>query len=54
MIGVCEKTIITWLKTFMYKGIAWLTGLHYQGRGCKDKLTQGQKQEFYQVDKSGA
>ena len=24
LIGVCEKTIITWLKTFMYKGIAWL------------------------------
>ena len=22
LIGVCEKTIMTWLKTFMYKGIA--------------------------------
>jgi hypothetical protein len=25
----------------MYKGIAWLTGQHYQGRGRKDKLTKG-------------
>ena len=53
LIGVCEKTIITWLKTFMYKGIAWLTGLHYQGRGRKDKLTKEQKQELIKLIKLG-
>jgi transposase len=46
LIGVCEKTIITWLKTFMCKGIAWLTGIPYQGSGRKDKLTKEQKQEL--------
>jgi transposase len=53
LIGVCEKTIITWLKTFMYKGIAWLTGLHYQGRGRKDKRTQEQRQELIKLIKVG-
>ena len=53
LIGVCEKTIITWLKTFMCKGIAWLTGLHYQGRGRKDKLTKEQKQELIKLIKAG-
>jgi hypothetical protein len=36
--GVDEKTIINWIKTFMYRGIDWLTGQHYLGRGRKDKL----------------
>jgi transposase len=53
LIGVCTKTIITWLKTFMYKGIAWLTGQHYQGRGRKDKLTKEQKQELIKLIKDG-
>jgi transposase len=53
LIGVCGKTIITWLKTFMYKGIAWLSGLHYQGRGRKDKLTQEQRQELIKLIKAG-
>ena len=53
LIGVCAKTIITWLKTFMHKGIAWLTGLHYQGRGRKDKLTKEQKQELTKLIKDG-
>ena len=53
LIGVCEKTIITWLKTFMCKGIAWLTGLHYQGRGRKDKLTKEQKDELIKLIKAG-
>ncbi len=28
--GVTTKTIINWIKTFMHKGIGWLTGQHYQ------------------------
>lgn len=51
--GVCVKTIVTWVQTFMYKGIAWLTGLHYQGRGRKDKLTCGQKQELTKLITAG-
>ncbi len=51
--AVCEKTIITWLKTFMFKGMAWLTGLHYQGRGRKDKLTKDQKQTLIKSIKAG-
>jgi len=30
--GVDPRTIINWVKTFIYKGIAWLTSQHYQGR----------------------
>jgi transposase len=51
--GVCVKTIVSWIKTFMYKGIAWLTGLHYQGRGRKDKLTNEQKQELTKLITAG-
>jgi transposase len=36
--GVDIKTIINWLKTFIHKGMAWLTGQHYQGHGRKEKL----------------
>jgi len=51
--GVDEKTIINWIKTFMYKGIAWLTGQHYLGRGRKDKLTHEQKQTLTRLIKDG-
>ena len=37
----------------MCKGIAWLTGLHYQGRGRKDKLTKEQKEELIKLIKAG-
>jgi transposase len=37
----------------MYKGIAWLTGMHYQGRGRKDKLTNEQKQELTRLITAG-
>lgn len=40
------KTIVAWIKTFMYKGLSWLTGKHYQGRGRKDKLTKEQRQQL--------
>ena len=53
LINVTTKTIITWLKTFMYKGMAWLRGLHYQGRGRKAKLTKSQKKELVCLIKKG-
>ncbi|WP_221896024.1 helix-turn-helix domain-containing protein [Bathymodiolus japonicus methanotrophic gill symbiont] len=46
LMGVCEKTIINWLKTFMHKGVGWLIGQHYQGRGRKSKLTKDQKNKL--------
>lgn len=51
--GVDEKTIINWIKTFMYRGIDWLTGQHYLGRGRKDKLTHEQKQTLTKLIKDG-
>jgi len=51
--NVTTKTIITWLKTFMHKGVAWLTGLHYQGRGRKAKLTKDQQKELMHLIKKG-
>lgn len=53
LMNVNTKTIITWMKTFMYKGIAWLTGLHYQGRGRKAKLTKHQQKELVGLIKNG-
>ena len=51
--GVGIKTIINWLTTFMYKGMKWLTGLHYQGRGRKEKLTKAQQAQLVKLIKDG-
>jgi transposase len=59
--GVHIKTIINWLKTFvstllntsMYKGMKWLTGQHYQGRGRKEKLTKAQQKQLAELIKDG-
>lgn len=53
LMGVDVKTIVTWIKTFMYKGISWLTGQHYQGRGRKNKLTKVQRQQLSELIKAG-
>jgi transposase len=47
------KTIVNWLKTFMHKGMAWLTGQHYQGRGRKEKLTKAQQKQLVALIKAG-
>ena len=52
-IGVGIKTIIKWLKTFMHKGMAWLTGQHYKGRGRKEKLTKAQQKKLVELIKDG-
>jgi transposase len=51
LMGVDIKTIINWLKTFMHKGIAWLTGQHYQGRGRKEKLTKALQKQLLELIK---
>jgi transposase len=51
--GVHIKTIINWLTTFMYKGMKWLTGLHFQGRGRKEKLTKAQQTQLVKLIKAG-
>lgn len=51
--GVTTKTIINWIKTFMYKGIGWLTGQHYQGRGRKEKLTKVQQKQLVEFITAG-
>ena len=52
-LGVTVKTILNWLKAFMHKGMAWLSGLHYNGRGCKPKLTKTQKKSLYDMVVAG-
>ena len=51
--GVHIKTIINWLTTFMHKGMKWLTGQHYQGRGRKEKLTKAQQKQLVELIKDG-
>ena len=53
LMGVCQKTIVNWLKTFMHKGIGWLIGQHYQGRGRKSKLTKEQQKKLTELIKKG-
>jgi transposase len=48
-IGVTVKTVFNWLKTFMYKGMGWVKGNHYKGRGAKSKLSKKQKKELYDM-----
>ncbi len=48
-IGVTVKTVFNWLKNFMYKGMAWVRGIHYKGRGARPKLTKKQKKELYNM-----
>jgi len=52
-LGVGMKTIVNWLKTFMHKGLAWLTGQHYQGRGRKEKLAKAQQKQLVELIKAG-
>src|SRR5674476_530841 len=37
----------------MYKGMKWLTGQHYQGRGRKEKLTKTQQAQLVELIKDG-
>ena len=53
LMNVCIKTIFNWLKTFMHKGIGWLIGQHYQGRGRKAKLTKEQQKILTDLIKDG-
>lgn len=43
LLQVHVKTVENWLKRFMVKGLGWLCGKHYQGRGRKARLTGTQK-----------
>lgn len=52
-LGVDIKTIVNWLKTFIHKGLAWLTGQHYQGRGRKEKLSKAQQKQLVELIKAG-
>jgi transposase len=46
-LGVCFKTLVNWIKTFMHKGINWVTAKHFQGRGCKERLTKAQQEQLH-------
>ncbi len=48
LLQVSAKTVWNWLRRFLVKGLGWLRGQHYQGRGRKAKLTGTQKQELYE------
>ena len=53
LMNVCVKTIVNWLKAFMYKGIGWLIGQHYQGRSRKAKLTKEQQKKLADLINNG-
>jgi transposase len=48
LLQVSAKTVWNWLRRFLVKGLGWLRGQHYQGRGRKAKLTGEQKQVLYE------
>lgn len=50
---ITGRTVFNWLKAFMCKGMDWLTGSHYKGRGRKSKLTKAEKKELYNMIKAG-
>jgi len=50
---VTFKTVANWIRTFMYKGIDWVTGKHYEGRGRKDKLTKVQRKLLHDMIAEG-
>lgn len=47
------KTVYNGLCRFMVKGLGWLCGQHYPGRGRKSKLSGEQKQALYERVKRG-
>jgi len=50
---VTVRTIFEWIKCFMHKGLSWLTGQHYKGRGRKSKMTKAQRKELYDMIVAG-
>lgn len=52
-LGVTVKTVFNWLKAFMHKGLSWLRGFHYKGRGRRSKLTKTQKKALYDMIVAG-
>ncbi len=53
LLQVNVKTVENWLKRFMVKGLGWLCGYHYQGRGRKAKLTGEQQQALRKAVEAG-
>ena len=49
LLGVSFKTVVSWILKFMSKGIGWVTGRHYQGRGRKEKLTKAQQKQLHDM-----
>lgn len=50
---ITVRTVFGWLKTFRHRGMDWVNGKHYHGRGRKSKLTKTQKQELYDMIVAG-
>ena len=49
LLMLSSKTVLNWIFKFMSGGIAWVMGGHFQGRGRKEKLTQAQKKQLYDM-----
>jgi len=53
LLRVDVKTVDNWLRRFMVKGLGWLCGQHYQGRGRKSQLSAAQQQALYELVEKG-
>jgi transposase len=53
LLGVSAKTVWNWLKRLMVRGLGWLVGQHYHGRGRKAKLSGAQQQALYELVVAG-
>jgi len=53
LLHIDVKTVYNWLCRFMAKGLGWLCGRRYQGRGRKSKLSGEQKHALYAMVKAG-
>ena len=50
---VSVRTIYNWVSRFITERFSWLSGLHYQGRGAKSKLSKEQKKTLYCIVEDG-
>ena len=53
LLQVSVKTVYNWLQQLIVKGLRWLQGQFYRGRGRKSKLSAEQKRALYNMIVAG-
>lgn len=53
LFDISLKTLYNWITKFIAQSFSWLLGHHFQGRGCKSKLSKQQKSRLYDIVTNG-